>query len=542
MSESAVPANTAEATRDIQERLGSFARMVFVISAVMLSASLVNTLVAGPGMAPISPSSRFVHVAATVLTLAVWRLGRGNALRLTTIHALDAVMTVTLCTCWALLGLGISPTEPIEFSIILATSYTLIARSVMVPSTFGRTLVLSTISMVPTLLFFVERGMSFVRDAPRAQVHTFLMFATLWCVVASFTAALHSRQLYGLRRRIREAGKLGQYTLEEKLGEGGMGIVYRATHSMLRRPAAIKLLLPERAGERDLARFEREVQLTSRLLHPNTISIFDYGRTAEGTFYYVMEFLDGFDLEWLVEAEGPLEPARVIRILGQASGALVEAHGLHLIHRDIKPANIILTERSDEADVAKVVDFGLVKTLDSAPDDMTVTKADAITGTPLYLAPESISAPDRVDGRADLYALGAVGYYLLTGRPVFDASSVLEMCSKHLLEAPLPPSARLGRSLPRDLEQVILACLAKSPDDRPRSAAALKEALADCAVNTPFDAASAAAWWQTRAPGLRLQRTREHGVEAKHAGDPKVTMAIDLRGRVAQSPAQDAAS
>ncbi len=534
MSESAVPANTAETTRDLQDRLGRFARTVFVISTVMLTASVVNTLLAGPDKAPISPSSRIVHVAATVLTLAVWRLGRGKALSVTTIHALDAVLTVTLCTCWALLGIGISPTEPIEFSIILATSYTLIARSVVVPSTFRRTLVLSSISMVPTVLFFVERGMSFVRDAPPAQVRTFLMFATLWCVVASFTAALHSRQLYGLRRRIREAGKLGQYTLEEKLGEGGMGIVYRATHSMLRRPAAIKLLLPDRAGEKDLARFEREVQLTSRLLHPNTISIFDYGRTAEGTFYYVMEFLDGFDLEWLVDAEGPLEPSRVIRILGQASGALVEAHGQKLNHRDIKPANILLTERSDEADVAKVVDFGLVKTLDSAPDDMTVTKADAITGTPLYLAPESISAPDRVDGRADLYALGAVGYFLLTGHPVFEASTVLEMCSKHRLEPPVPPSERLGKPLPLDLEQVLLACLAKSPDDRPQSAAALKEALASCAKTTPFDAAAAAEWWQKRAPALRLRRTLEHGVERKHPGDPKVTMAIDLRGRVPQ--------
>jgi eukaryotic-like serine/threonine-protein kinase len=392
---STFPVNTAETTRDLQDRLGRFARSIGVISGVMLAASLVNSLSTDPGASPISRPSRIFHISATALALGLWRFCRGKTLPVAVIQVLDATLTIALCASWALLGIGISPSEPIEFSIILATSYTLIARSVLVPSTFGQTLVISAVSVVPTILFFADRGMSFVPNAPAAQVRTFLVFTVLWCGVAAFTSALQSRLLYGLRERIREAGKLGQYTLEEKIGEGGMGVVYRATHAMLRRPAAIKLLLSERAGEKDLARFEREVQLTSRLLHPNTISIFDYGRTADGTFYYVMEFLDGFDLEWLVDAEGPLEPARVIRILSQASGALIEAHGLGLIHRDIKPANIVLTERTDEADVVKVVDFGLVKSLSTAADDPAMTKADAITGTPLYLAPESIAAPDR---------------------------------------------------------------------------------------------------------------------------------------------------
>jgi serine/threonine-protein kinase len=528
---STFPANTAETTRDLQERLGRFARSIGVLSAVMLLASVVNSLSRDPEASPISGSSRLFHVFATALALVVWGVCRGKTLSVPTIHALDAVLTITLSTCWALLGIGISPSEPIEFSIILATSYTLIARSVLVPSTFGRTLVISGVSVVPTILFFADRRMSFVANAPAAQVRTFLMFTVLWCCVAAFTSAFQSRLLYGLRQRIREAGKLGQYTLEEKIGEGGMGVVYRATHAMLRRPAAIKLLLPERAGEKDLARFEREVQQTSRLLHPNTISIFDYGRTADGTFYYVMEYLDGFDLEWLVDTEGPLEPSRVIRILGQASGALVEAHGLGLIHRDIKPANIVLTERNDEADVVKVVDFGLVKSLGGGTDDMTVTKADAITGTPLYLAPESITAPDSVDGRSDLYALGAVGYFLLAGVPVFEASTVLEMCSKHLLETPVPPSARSGRPVPPDLEQLILACLAKSPADRPASAAVLKAALEVCAKATPHDPEVSTRWWRERASTLRARRKAEHRRASEKPGDPKVTMAVDLRHR-----------
>ena len=520
-----MPANSAEATRDLQDRVGRFARTIFAISGLMLLATLANGLVAGPGAASMSPLSLFFHAFSVALVFGVWRLTRGRTLVVTTILALDAALTLTLCTMWALLGIGISPQEPIEFSIILATTFTLVARSVVVPSTFVRTLVISAVSVVPTILFFIKRSMSFVPHAPAAQVHTFLLYAILWCLVAAFTAALQSRLLYGLRQRIREASKLGQYTLAEKIGEGGMGVVYRANHAMLRRPAAIKLLLAERAGEMEVMRFEREVQLTSRLMHPNTVSIFDYGRAADGTFYYVMEFLDGFDLEWLIEEEGPLEPARVIYILSQTSGALVEAHSLGLIHRDIKPANIILTERSDEADIVKVVDFGLVKSINAPRTALTVTNTASIIGTPLYLAPEAIRFPETIDGRADLYALGAVGYYLLTGRHVFEANSVVEMCSKHLLEVPIAPSARLGRAVPADLEQLILTCLAKSPDDRPASAAVFKQALASCAKTTPYDPSVTGQWWQQRAPVLRSRR------KSIHQGDRQMTVAIDLDDR-----------
>jgi serine/threonine-protein kinase len=342
-------------------------------------------------------------------------------------------------------------------------------------------------------------------------------------LLAGIVTALNT--IIRLRRRIGAALKLGPYTLEEKLGEGGMGVVYRATHAMLRRPAAIKLLLKGRTGDRDLARFEREVQLTSRLAHPNTISIFDYGRTADGVFYYVMEYLDGLDLERLVDEDGPLPPARVIRILAQASGALSEAHALGLIHRDIKPANIVLTERVDEPDIVKVVDFGLVKTLETSPGDASLTNVNAITGTPLYLAPEAIASPDSVDARSDLYALGAVGYFLITGQHVFDAATVVEVCSKHLLEAPVPPSQRLGRAVPPDLEALILACLAKRREDRPASAQAMQAALLACADAGKYDVAAARAWWTDRGATLRA-RSKE-----KRPGAHGATMAIDLRGR-----------
>jgi serine/threonine protein kinase len=529
MSEqSAVPANTAEATRDLQNRLGRFARSLGVISGVMLLASLLGSHVLKVDHAQISVPSRIVHVSAVVLAFGAWLLLRGRTLEISTIHVLDGALLLTLCSCWALVGLGIAPSEPIEFSVTLATTYTLIARSVIVPSTFWRTFALGSVSIIPALYFIHTRKMSFVPHAPVSQVRTFLMFATLWCLVAVATSALQSRLLYGLRQRIREATKLGQYTLQEKIGEGGMGAVYRATHAMLRRPAAIKLLLPDRAGEREVARFEREVQLTSRLQHPNTISIFDYGRTADGTFYYVMELLDGFDLDSLVDAEGPLPPGRVLRILSQVSAALVEAHGLGLIHRDIKPANIILTERVDEPDVVKVVDFGLVKLLGGEGNGLMATQANAISGTPLYLAPEAITTPSAVDERADIYALGAVGFYLLTGQHVFDGNTVVEVCSKHLLEPPVAPSLRATRPIPERLDQVILACLAKSPSDRPASAAALKAELEAIAEQSPHDAAAAKLWWRERAPALRA------GKRLSSSLVPGASMTIDLHGRDAR--------
>jgi CHASE1-domain containing sensor protein len=339
--------------------------------------------------------------------------------------------------------------------------------------------------------------------------------------LAGIVTALNT--IIRLRRRMGAALKLGQYTLQEKLGEGGMGVVYRATHAMLRRPAAIKLLLEGRTEAGDLARFEREVQLTSRLAHPNTISIFDYGRTADGVFYYVMEYLDGMDLDRLVRDDGPVEPARAIRILAQVSGALAEAHALGLIHRDIKPANIVLTERADEPDVVKVVDFGLVKTMDR--DDGESAAANMITGTPLYLAPEAIASSETVDGRADIYALGAVAYFLLTGQHVFDGRTVVEVCSKHMLDQPVAPSRRLGRELPEDLEAIVLSCLAKDRDARPASAAALRVALLACRDAERYDTVAACAWWRARA----ARATDTKAPVGSGASAP--TMAIDLRGR-----------
>jgi serine/threonine-protein kinase len=406
-------------------------------------------------------------------------------------------------------------------------------RAALIPSRPRRTITITAIIGAPQILVTAalvpsSHGGLAWRGLDSAALPWLPMNAVVMWVIAIITCAVISKVIYGLRVDVREAARFGQYILERKIGEGAMGVVYRAAHVMLRRPAAIKLLLKERVSEADLIRFEREVQLTSRLAHPNTISIFDYGRTSQGVFYYVMEYLDGLDLQRLVDEAGPLEPPRAIHILAQISGALAEAHALGLIHRDIKPANIVLTERPDEPDVVKVVDFGLVK---SFGGNLAASAAgDTIVGTPLYMAPESISRPDTVDGRSDLYAVGAVAYFLLTGRHVFQGATVLEVCSKHMVEAPVPPSQRLGKPLPTDLEAIVLGCLEKDPDARPASAAALRASLLACADASRIDLPAARAWWEAH----RASR-QDSPTPAGDGGSRPATMAIDLGHRSTQA-------
>jgi serine/threonine-protein kinase len=334
-----------------------------------------------------------------------------------------------------------------------------------------------------------------------------------------------------LRRQVAAARKLGQYTLAEKLGQGGMGAVYKARHAMLRRPTAVKLLRPSDADDRRLARFEQEVQMTSRLTHPNTIAIYDYGRTPEGVFYYAMEYIDGLSLEELVDNDGPQPPGRVIHLLAQVCGALAEAHAVSLIHRDVKPANLMLCRRGGIPDFIKVLDFGLVKELDrgSLPP---LSTAGAFVGTPLYLAPEAIQAPDTIDARSDLYAVGAVGYFLLTGMPVFQGRTLIEICGQHLHAEPVPPSRRAPYPLPPALEALILRCLAKDPAARPASALEVQAALQAIVVLDPWRQAEAERWWRERGGAVSDAAQSARAESLKLDDEPVLhTVAIDLRRR-----------
>ncbi|MFN0053170.1 MAG: serine/threonine protein kinase [Planctomycetales bacterium] len=303
-----------------------------------------------------------------------------------------------------------------------------------------------------------------------------------------------------------EVKQLGQYTLEKKLGAGGMGVVYKGHHAMMRRATAIKMLDVERINDASIQRFEREVQITCQLNHPNTVAIYDYGRTPEGVFYYAMEYLDGIDLQTLVEKYGPQPEERVIQILRQVCGSLFEAHTLGLVHRDIKPANIMLNRRGGEADVVKVLDFGLVKAVDDAKQ-VSLTVANSLTGTPLYMAPEAIQSPNSVDARSDLYAVGAVGYFLLTGSPVFEAENLVQLCQQQIDAVPIPPSQRLGRPVSQELEKTLLRCLEKLRVARPQTARELAVQLqqieaAHVTTSSHWTAEEAETWWDRHDRGL----------------------------------------
>jgi eukaryotic-like serine/threonine-protein kinase len=291
-----------------------------------------------------------------------------------------------------------------------------------------------------------------------------------------------------------EAQQIGQYQLEQKLGAGGMGIVYKARHALLRRPTAIKMLEPDKVNQGTIERFEREVQTTSQLTNPGTVAIYDYGRTPEGVFYYAMEFLDGIDLQVLVERYGPQPVPRVIHILDQVCGSLYEAHSLGMVHRDIKPANIMLNRRGGQPDVVKVLDFGLVKAMEDQRQ-AELSQNASLTGTPLYMSPEAIQMPNSVDARSDLYAVGAVGYYLLTGQPVFEAENVVDLCQKHVAATPVPPSERVRTPIPSALESAILSCLEKSRAKRPQTARDVALLIARCEEATQWSIEDADAWW-----------------------------------------------
>ncbi len=321
------------------------------------------------------------------------------------------------------------------------------------------------------------------------------------------------------QKAVIEAKHLGQYRLEEKLGSGGMGVVYKGHHAMLRRPTAIKMLNVDMVNDASIARFEREVQVTCKLNNPNTVAIYDYGRTPEGVFYYAMEYLDGIDLQQLVDRYGPQAESRVIHILKAVCSSLSEAHSLGLVHRDIKPANVMLNRRGGEADVVKVLDFGLVKALDETKQ----AQSTAMAGTPLYMSPESIQTPDLVDSRSDLYAVGAIGYFLVTGEPVFNAATLMELCKHHLASVPDAPSQRLGRAISAELETALLACLEKDRSKRPQTARDLANLLNRAPTAHSWSQEEAEAWWRNHERSLAAAASANLPATQPHSSSPTTT-------------------
>jgi serine/threonine-protein kinase len=329
--------------------------------------------------------------------------------------------------------------------------------------------------------------------------------------VAAVAAVFATHLINTPRREACEARQLGQYRLIAPLGAGGMGEVYLAEHRMLKRPCAIKLIHPEQAGDpQALARFQREVRMTARLSHWNTVEIYDYGRTVDGVFFYVMEYLPGLSVEDLLERHGPLSPARVIHLLRQTCQGLREAHAIGLVHRDIKPGNVFVAQRGGLFDVVKLLDFGLVKPMAEAPS-VRLTREGAISGTPLFMSPEQARGRHDLDARSDIYSLGALAYALLTGRAPFPGTNPLEVMIAHARDEVTPPS-RLRAGAPADLERVILRCLAKNPTDRFQYVEALEEALAACADADHWTQSAAARWWKENYPTGAAPSEQIHAV------------------------------
>jgi tRNA A-37 threonylcarbamoyl transferase component Bud32 len=367
----------------------------------------------------------------------------------------------------------------------------IIVYGVLIPNTGRRcALVVGTLALTALLIW---AGIGLWAGVPaRLWLDVFWLYPSLTLATVAALSAYASHRIDQYRRQAWEARKLGQYQLKRLLGKGGMGEVYLAEHVLLRRPCAVKLIRPERAGDAaTLARFEREVRLTAALTHPNTVQVFDYGRSADGTFYYAMEYLPGPTLEELVRRDGPLPGPRAIHFLRQVCGALGEAHRVGLIHRDIKPSNVMVCERGGIPDVAKLLDFGLVRAQAVSAAEGNLTQEGGIPGTPAYMSPEQAAGREDLDGRSDIYSLGAVAYYLLTGRPPFAERSAVQMLAAHLYEAPAPPTTHRP-DLPAALQEVVLRCLAKNPAERFANVYALIDEFDACCIGRQRSVGAAA--------------------------------------------------
>jgi eukaryotic-like serine/threonine-protein kinase len=523
--------NDEESRAYLQSRLIALSSLMFWSFVAFLTYVTVLYQVY-PGLEPAHNAIIFVAAdGGLVLLSASWRvLLVRKQLSVRTLRGIDSFYAFGTGALLAFGAYMASDFKPAPYSCLLFTSLIVLTRAIMIPSSGRRTIVMSTLAFVPFGIAgfgfaFLSQGFT---DLPAAAA---ICSVVLVCAVVASLAANGSQTLYGLRQRANAATQLGQYTLDEKIGEGGMGVVYRAHHVLLRRPTAVKLLQPDRIGADTIDRFEREVQHMSQLTHPNTVAVYDFGRSYDGVFYYAMEYLDGIDLQALVTKFGPQPADRVIDILVQVCGAVQEAHRHDMIHRDIKPANILLCERGGMLDVAKVVDFGLVKKISSTASDAAdpaivralTVDSQRILGTPGFLAPEAVTTPQAIGAAVDIYALGAVAYFLITGRRVFEGGTAIAICLRHVTEQPVPPSQIASVHVPRGLEDIIMRCLAKSPADRPASATDLANELRRIPRSDDWDDAKARAWWASFRAGQ---------APATAAAEAPLTIEVDLAERV----------
>ena len=436
-------------------------------------------------------------VSSLLMTMLARRLsGKPVLVDLGSGYLVLQCMLVSILSQWALVP--ISPR--ISWVCIPILFYPAI-----VPNTPKKTLVTSLLAASTEPLALV---ITHLRGVPLHLSAFYLLWDFLPTYICAFLVVLPVKIIHNLGQQVRRARELGSYRLEEPLGKGGMGEVFRATHQMLARPAAVKLIRSEILGSSTPAaarviteRFRREAEAAASLRSPHTISLYDFGVAQDGTFFLVMELLDGLDLETLVERFGPLEPERAVYLLRQACDSLAEAHARGLVHRDIKPSNIFTCRMGLEVDFVKVLDFGLVKAIGDGDQQSTLlTAPDSTTGTPAYIAPETVRGDRVADHRVDIYTLGCVGYWLLTGRLVFQAPTAIQMMYQHANAIPVPPSHQSELEIPAALDSAILACLAKYPEDRPQNASELSRLLAAAVPGEGWSEERAHRWWELHHP------------------------------------------
>jgi serine/threonine-protein kinase len=379
----------------------------------------------------------------------------------------------------------------------------IVAYPAIVPSTPRTTFFVSSLIATLDPLFY---SLAAARGAAPAPAFDAFQLTWRWLptYVSAGIAVVPSSIITGLGRQVSRARDLGAYQVQELIGKGGMGEVYRARHRFLARPAAIKLIRPEAMGDAanlTAQRFRREAQAAASLRSPHTIDLYDFGMTDDGVFYYVMELLEGMDLDNLVRRFGPLSASRVVYLLRHACHSLGEAHARGLVHRDIKPSNLFTCRLGLHVDFVKVLDFGLVKaTAADAKGTTLLTAPDVTTGTPAFMAPEMALGETEVDHRADIYALGCVGYWLLTGRLVFEAETPVKMMLQHIQSEPVPPSRLSEVEVPPELDRILLDCLAKKPEGRPQSVGELERRLLEVPCQTPWTRERAEEWWERHLP------------------------------------------
>ena len=467
----------SERQRRVVEYLRLLGGTVLALDGFMLAMQAVGLF---PGtVGPLAGLLALLGLALVLGAIVVGHRTRGRHV----VIAVDAAAT-SLATTLLVLAANMAPnTAPDGVDSMLLT-LVIVLRVAMVPSTPGRTLALG---LGATAL---SAGASLVVDRIRADalgtLVPFLVFGTLLALV-TFKAA---KVISGLEARVERAARLGPYELVERIGRGGMGVVWSARHTMLDRLTAIKVMARDRRRDDDIARFEKEVRLMSGLSHPNILPVFDYGQTDDGELYYAMELVDGLSLQDLVQWSGPLPLPRAVHLLHQVADGLAHAHSAGLIHRDVKPANILVSGREGTRDVVKVFDFGLVQLL-ARPD---TERESTVPGTVEYLAPEAVLTPGEVDARLDVYAFGVVAYYVLTARTPFEGADFVTICRQHVHAT--PPSLRDAQpELPAALADLVEQCLAKDRDARPPGAAAVARTLRQLAEHHPWSGDDSTAFW-----------------------------------------------